>query len=60
MSATSRLPVTIELTKRLVRDLTHRDLDRQLQNEAWAIGIQTEDRAEGGQAFGAGPALDGA
>jgi 2-(1,2-epoxy-1,2-dihydrophenyl)acetyl-CoA isomerase len=43
--------VTIELTKRLVRDLTHRDLDRQLQNEAWAIGIQTEDRAEGGKAF---------
>jgi 2-(1,2-epoxy-1,2-dihydrophenyl)acetyl-CoA isomerase len=43
--------VTIELTKRLVRDLTHGDLDRQLQNEAWAIGIQTEDRMEGGKAF---------
>jgi 2-(1,2-epoxy-1,2-dihydrophenyl)acetyl-CoA isomerase len=43
--------VTIELTKRLVRDLSHRDLDRQLQNEAWAIGIQTEDRLEGGRAF---------
>jgi 2-(1,2-epoxy-1,2-dihydrophenyl)acetyl-CoA isomerase len=43
--------VTIELTKRLVRDLTHTELDRQLQNEAWAIGIQTEDRAEGGHAF---------
>jgi 2-(1,2-epoxy-1,2-dihydrophenyl)acetyl-CoA isomerase len=43
--------VTIELTKRLVRDLSHRDLDRQLQNEAWAIGIQTEDRMEGGKAF---------
>jgi 2-(1,2-epoxy-1,2-dihydrophenyl)acetyl-CoA isomerase len=43
--------VTIELTKRLVTDLTHRDLDRQLQNEAWAIGIQTEDRVEGGMAF---------
>ena len=39
--------VTIELTKRLVRDLMHRDLNRQLQNEAWAIGIQTED----GRAF---------
>ncbi len=43
--------VTIELTKRLVTDLTHRDLDRQLQNEAWAISIQTEDRVEGGLAF---------
>jgi 2-(1,2-epoxy-1,2-dihydrophenyl)acetyl-CoA isomerase len=43
--------VTIELTKRLVRDLSHRDLDRQLQNEAWAIGVQTEDKGEGGRAF---------
>jgi enoyl-CoA hydratase/carnithine racemase len=43
--------ITIELTKRLVRDLTHTNVDRQLQNEAWAIGIQTEDKAEGGKAF---------
>jgi 2-(1,2-epoxy-1,2-dihydrophenyl)acetyl-CoA isomerase len=43
--------VTIELTKRLVRDLTHEGIDRQLQNEAWAIGVQTEDKAEGGRAF---------
>ena len=43
--------VTIELTKRLVRDQTHDGLDRQLQNEAWAIGVQTEDKAEGLAAF---------
>ncbi|HXH22884.1 MAG TPA: enoyl-CoA hydratase/isomerase family protein [Dehalococcoidia bacterium] len=43
--------ITIELTKRLVRDLTHEGVDRQLQNEAWAIGVQTEDKAEGGRAF---------
>jgi 2-(1,2-epoxy-1,2-dihydrophenyl)acetyl-CoA isomerase len=43
--------VTIELTKRLVRDITNRDLDRQLQNEAWAMSITTEDKVEGGRAF---------
>jgi len=44
--------ITLELTKRLVRDVTHDGLDRQLQNEAWAMSIQTEDKAEGVRAFG--------
>ena len=44
--------ITLELTKRLVRDLTHDGLGRQLQNEAWAMSIQTEDKGEGVRAFG--------
>ncbi len=43
--------MTIELTKRIVRDQTHGDFDRQMQNEAWAQSIRTEDQAEGGRAF---------
>jgi len=43
--------ITLELTKRLVRDVTNDGLDRQLQNEAWAMGIQTDDKAEGVRAF---------
>ncbi len=43
--------VVLELTKRLVRDQTHHGLDRQLQNEAWAFAIDTEDKAEGRKAF---------
>jgi 2-(1,2-epoxy-1,2-dihydrophenyl)acetyl-CoA isomerase len=45
--------VTIEMTKRLVDDLTREGLDRQLQNEAWA-GTRlalTEDSGEGRKAF---------
>jgi 2-(1,2-epoxy-1,2-dihydrophenyl)acetyl-CoA isomerase len=43
--------VTLEVTKRLVRDQTHNGLDQQLQNEAWALSIDTEDKQEGRQAF---------
>ncbi len=43
--------VALELTKRLVRDVTNDGLDRQLQNEAWAMSIQTEDKSEGVRAF---------
>lgn len=45
--------VTIELTKRLVHDLTREGLVRQLQNEAWAASVisRTEDVAEGRRAF---------
>jgi 2-(1,2-epoxy-1,2-dihydrophenyl)acetyl-CoA isomerase len=43
--------VTLELTKRLVRDQTHGGLNQQLQNEAWAIGVGTEDKAEGTRSF---------
>lgn len=45
--------VAIELTKRLVDDLTREGLDRQLRNEAWAAtraGL-AEDRGEGTRAF---------
>jgi enoyl-CoA hydratase/carnithine racemase len=45
-----RASITVEL-RNASWDLTHGDVDRQLQNEAWAIGIQTEDKAEGGKAF---------
>lgn len=43
--------VVLELTKRLVRDQTHQGLDRQLQSEAWALTVDSEDRAEGRSAF---------
>ncbi len=43
--------ITLELTKRLVRDQTHTGLDQQLQNEAWAIGVETEDKGEGRKSF---------
>ena len=45
--------VAIELTKRLVDDVTRGGLDSQLQNEAWAgtrVAL-SEDRAEGREAF---------
>jgi 2-(1,2-epoxy-1,2-dihydrophenyl)acetyl-CoA isomerase len=45
--------ITVELTKRLVNDLTRDGLDRQLQNEAWAAtrnGL-AEDSGEGGRSF---------
>ncbi len=45
--------VAIELTKRLVDDITRGGLDAQLQNEAWA-GTRlalSEDRGEGSKAF---------
>lgn len=45
--------VTVELTKRLVNDLTRDGFDRQLQNEAWAgTRLQySEDSGEGRNAF---------
>lgn len=43
--------IALELAKRLVRDVTNDGLDRQLQNEAWAMSVQTEDKAEGVRAF---------
>ena len=45
--------VTVELTKRLVNDITRDGFDRQLQNEAWAgTRLQlTEDSGEGRKAF---------
>jgi len=45
--------VALELTKRLVNDVTRGDLDRQLQNEAWAGTrvAQSEDAGEGRQSF---------
>jgi 2-(1,2-epoxy-1,2-dihydrophenyl)acetyl-CoA isomerase len=45
--------VTVELTKRLVSDITRGGLDLQLQNEAWAgtrVAL-SEDRQEGMRAF---------
>ncbi len=43
----------LELTKRLVGDVTRRDLDAQLQNEAWAGSVCREaaDSDEGRAAF---------
>lgn len=45
--------VAMELTKRLVLDATREGLERQLQNEGWAMAIanSAEDRAEGIAAF---------
>lgn len=45
--------VTLELTKRLVNDLTRAGLDQQLQNEAWAgtRAALAEDRQEGTRSF---------
>lgn len=45
--------VTIELTKRLVNNLTRRELDEQLQSETWAANVcnASEDRAEGVNSF---------
>ncbi|HET7736958.1 MAG TPA: enoyl-CoA hydratase/isomerase family protein, partial [Tepidiformaceae bacterium] len=45
--------VAIELTKRLVQDMTLDGLGRQLQSEAWAqhVTSTTIDRAEGTRAF---------
>ena len=45
--------VALELTKRLVDDVTRRDLDVQLQNEAWALSVAgtSADREEGTRAF---------
>jgi len=43
--------IVFELTKQLVRVQTHPGLDQQLQNEAWAIGVKSEDRLEGRKAF---------
>lgn len=45
--------IAIELSKRLVHDLTREGLGRQLQAEAWAQNVvgTAEDRAEGVRAF---------
>ncbi|MGK2964635.1 MAG: enoyl-CoA hydratase/isomerase family protein [Tepidiformaceae bacterium] len=45
--------VAIELTKRLIHDMTMDGLGRQLQNEAWAqtVAGSAEDRGEGTRAF---------
>jgi len=45
--------IAIELSKRLVQDVTREGLGRQLQAEAWAQTVcgQAEDRAEGVRAF---------
>jgi len=45
--------MAIEMTKRLVNDVTRRNLDDQLQNEAWAGTRvqQSEDAGEGMSSF---------
>jgi len=45
--------VAIEMTKRLVNDITREGLGRQIQNEAWAGTrvAQSEDAGEGMRAF---------
>ncbi len=45
--------VMLEITKRIVNDITREGLDRQLQNEAWAGTrvAQSEDAGEGSRAF---------
>jgi 2-(1,2-epoxy-1,2-dihydrophenyl)acetyl-CoA isomerase len=45
--------VMLEITKRIVNDITREGLDRQLQNEAWAGTrvAQSEDAGEGRAAF---------
>lgn len=43
--------VTLEATKKLLRRASQAEFERQMQNEAWAVGIASEDRAEGAQAF---------
>jgi len=45
--------IALELTKRLVNDVTRDGLDRQLQNEAWAAtrGQLAEDAGEGMKSF---------